>query len=235
MLKLFKPRKQPESGIDRTRSVLDTRYVVIDTELTGLHERKDAIISMAAVRMTGTTIELGSTFRRLIKPEAGFNPESVTVHGITPSDVSMQPRIDSVLMEFLDFCGSDVIVGHCVSIDLSFINREMKRISGGPMQNPAIDTYMMHEWLRKKVIPAHPCFSRSPKGSALYDMAQCFGIAVRGAHDAAVDSFITAQLFQRFIPIFIDAGVQQIGDLLSIGHPSEGGGRLRGSGEISYL
>jgi len=234
MLKFFKLRKQAESNIDKTGSILDTRYVVIDTELTGLHEKKDAIISMGAVRMTGRTIELGSTFHRLIKPEVGFKSDSVIIHGITPSDVSTQPRIDSVLTEFLEFCDNDVIIGHCVSIDLSFINREMKRISGGTMQNPAVDTYMMYEWLKMKV-PTHSCFSASPKVSALYDMAKCFGIAVRGAHDAVVDSFITAQLFQRFIPILIDIGVTQIGDLLTIGHPYEGGGRLRISGEISNL
>ena len=234
MLKFFKLRKQAGLDIDKNRSILDARYVVIDTELTGLHEKKDSIISMGAVRMTGTKIDLGSTFHRLIKPEAGFKSDSVIIHGITPSDVSMQPRIDDVLTEFLDFCDNDVIVGHCVSIDLSFINREMKRISGGTMQNPAIDTYMMYEWLMKKV-PGHSCFSSPLQVSALYDIAKCFGIAVRGAHDAVVDSFITAQLFQRFIPILIDVGIKQIGDLLTIGHPYEGGGRLRISGEISNL
>jgi len=232
MFKFFKLKKQAELNIDKNRSILDTRYVVIDTELTGLHEKKDAIISMGAVRMTGTKIELGSTFHQLIKPEAGFKPDSVIVHGITPSDVSMQPHIEAVLAEFLDFCDNDVIVGHCVSIDLSFINKEMKRISGETIQNPAIDTYMMYEWLLRKA-PTHSCFSASRKVSALYDIAKCFGIAIRGAHDALADSFITAQLFQRFIPIFIDLGVKQIGDLLTIGHPYEGGDTFKISGEIS--
>ena len=64
-------------------------------------------------------------------------------------------------------------------------------------------------------------------------MAKCFDISVRGAHDALFDSFITAQLFQRFIPVLIDLGVKSLGMLLDIGHPEKGGDRFKTSGEIS--
>jgi len=232
MIDFFKLRKQAPLNIDKNKSIMDIQYAVIDTELTGLNEKKDSIISMGAVRMNGTRIELANSFHQLVKPETKFHPKSVVVHEITPSDVLEKPTIDAVLSEFLQFCDTDIIVGHCVSIDLSFINREMKRIFGNTMQNPVIDTYKVYEWLRKKV-PTRTCFSSSPKDSSLYEIAQCFSIAIRGAHNALVDAFITAQLLQRFMPVLIDIGVNHIGDLLEIGHPFEGGDKHKVSSEIS--
>ena len=232
MIDFFKLRKRAPLSIDRNKSVMDVRYTVIDTELTGLNEKKDSIISMGAVHMTGTRIELAGSFHELVKPESKFQPKSVVVHEITPSDVLEKPNIDPVLSDFLRFCDDDIIVGHCVSIDLSFINREMKRIFGSTMQNPVMDTYKVYEWLKKKV-PTRTCFSSSPKDSSLYEIAQCFSIAVRGAHNALIDAFITAQLLQRFMPVLIDVGLNHIGDLLEIGHPFEGGDKQKVSSEIS--
>lgn len=232
MLEFFKSKKQAHSAVDGSKPIADARYVVIDTELTGLNERKDSIISIGAVRMEGTRIEMGNPFHRLIKPESAFKPESVIIHGITPSDVVQQPNIDAILAEFLEFCDADIIVGHCVSIDLLFLNKEMKRMFGDSIHNPALDTYKVYKWLRQKV-PTRTCFSASPRDTSLYEIAQCFSIAVRGAHDALVDAFITAQLLQRFMPVLIDTGVTCMGDLLKIGHPLEGGDKQKLSGEIS--
>ena len=218
--------------MEEAAHIAEIRYVAIDTELTGLNEKKDSIISIGAVRMIGARIELGSTFHQLVKPETKFKPDSVIVHGITPSDVLEKPNIDTILNEFLQYCANDIIIGHCVSIDLSFINREMKRVYGKTFQNPVIDTFNVYEWLREKV-PTRTCFSSSPKDASLFEIAKCFSIAVRGAHDALIDAFITAQLLQRFMPVLIDIGVEHIGELLRIGHPLEGGDKLKTSSEIS--
>jgi DNA polymerase-3 subunit epsilon len=232
MLDFFKSKKQTHPFVEESKVIADARYVVVDTELTGLNEKKDSIISIGALRMEGMRIEMGNPFYRLIKPESEFKPESVIIHGITPSDVVQQPNIDSMLAEFLEFCDNDIIVGHCVSIDLLFLNREMKRMFGHPVHNSALDTYKVYEWLKTKV-PKHTCFSASLKDSSLYEIAKCFTISVRGAHNALVDAFITAQLLQRFIPVLIDTGVTRLGDLLKIGHPLEGGDKQRASSEIS--
>ncbi len=205
MLEFLKSKKQAPLTIDESLPITDIRYTVIDTELTGLNEKKDSILSIGAVRMNGARIELANSFYQLIKPETEFRPKSVVVHEITPSDVVEKPNIDAILAEFLEFCDADIIVGHCVSIDLLFLNKEMKRMFGDSMHNPALDTYKVYEWLRKKV-PARTCFSASPRDTSLYEIAQCFSIAVRGAHDALVDAFITAQLLQRFMPVLIDIG-----------------------------
>lgn len=232
MYNFFKTRKQNSLSVDLEKSIFEANYTVIDTELTGLNERKDSIISIGAVKMTGTKIDLSKNFHKLTKPETKFRAESVVIHGITPSDVSGEPAIDAILSEFVDFCGNSTLIGHCVSIDMAFINKEMKRVFGNPMSNPVIDTFFIYEWIRNQT-PSKPCFSYSPKDSGLYEIAKCFDIPVRGAHNALTDAFITAQIFQRFIPVLSNLGVKTLKMLLKIGHPEEGGDKSSKSGLIS--
>ncbi len=233
-LGLLNFRRTKRIKMDETLPIKEVRYVVIDTELTGLDERKDSIVSIAAVRMAGGRIDLEDTFYRLVNPEAELTAESVIIHGITPSEVARKPGIGKALSEFLHFCGNDVIVGHCVSIDLSFINREMKRIFGYAMKNHAVDTSALYEWVRMK-FSSRRALPYAFTDSGLYDIAQFFGIPVNGAHNAIMDAFITAQVFQRFIPMLTDGGVKSIGELLSIGNPSKGGERSGASREMYSL
>jgi DNA polymerase-3 subunit epsilon len=218
-------------GFSAKTPITDVRYVVVDTELTGLDEKKDSIVSIGAVRMTGGRIELGDMFYRLVSPKAKLTADSVVIHEITPSDVAAQPAIDTVLAEFLDYAANDVLVGHFVSIDLSFLNREMKRLYRREIENAAIDTFTLDEWLRKQLKP-HACFAKVLSGYRLYDIAKNIGIPASGSHNAIADAFTTAQLLQRFIPLLKEAGVQDIGELLKRGKPFEGGDRFRITGDF---
>lgn len=221
--------------IDGSIPITGARYVAIDTELTGLDEKKDAIVSLGAVRMTGGTLHLGETFYRLVNPGTGITAESVVIHEITPQDVRGQPGIETALRDLLFFCGRDVLVGHFAAIDLGFLRRDARRITGEPLENPVIDTFSIYTWLRRRMQTA-ACFAGPEKGVALYDIARCFHLVVEEAHNAVQDAFLTAQLLQRFLPLLQDAGVTDVGDLLRIGAPFEGGDHHhRPTGEFSNL
>jgi DNA polymerase-3 subunit epsilon len=222
MFERFGGKPKAQHLIDGTTPITGARYVAIDTELTGLDEKKDAIVSLGAVRMTGGTVHLGETFYRLVNPGTGITAESVVIHEITPADVREQPGIETALRDFLSFCGPGVLVGHFVSIDLGFLCRDVRRIYGAPLENPVIDTFSIYTWLRHRM-QTEDCFAAPEKGVALYDIAKCFHIGVEGAHNAVQDAFLTAQLLQRFLPLLQEAGARDIGDLLRIAAPFEGG------------
>jgi DNA polymerase-3 subunit epsilon len=207
-----------EADVSAAPLVSKSRYVVVDTELTGLDPRKDGIVSIGALRMNGSRLEIGGSFHELVRPTAALDGKSVVIHGITPSQVESKPTIDPILSAFVGYCGNDVLVGHCLSIDLSFLNRESRRLFGTPLRNPVVDTLSVYGWLRSRQA-GHPVFSAPLSGMRLYDMAKGFGIACEGAHDALADAFITAQLFQRFIPILEGHGIRELDDLLRIGNP----------------
>lgn len=205
----------PEGG---DLSLDQAHYAVLDTELTGLDKKKDSIVSFGAVKMVGGSIKLGESYYRLVKPGSKMNHESVVVHEITPSEVDQKPSIKTVLPEFIAYCGSDILVGHFLSIDLHFINREMKRILKASLNNPVLDTRKIVEWLRwnSQSSSSDPLLA---KDFELYEIARAQGIPVQGAHNALMDAFMTAQVFQRLIPQLFKAGIKTLGEALKIGDP----------------
>jgi DNA polymerase-3 subunit epsilon len=227
-----RPRPRAAARVDKDTPIRDAPYVVVDTELTGLDEKVDRVVSIGAFRMREGRIILGDAFYMLANPETAMRRESVVVHGITPSEVDEKPSLDEVVYEFHRYIGGDILVGHCMTIDLGFINKELMRIIGYTARNAAVDTLLLHEWLLKK-LPAYRERASREREAGLYSIAKVFDIPSFGAHNAEVDAYITAQVFQRFIPMLTDAGVKTVGDLLRIGDPYKGGDKYRNSGVIS--
>ncbi len=198
-------------------SLTEAKYVVVDTELTGLNPETDSIISIGAVRMHGGRIDLGDLFYRVVNPATALSPESIVVHGITPSEVHGKPSIEAIFDDFAGFCGDAVIVGHFIGLDLDFIGRELGRSGRSPFWGFAVDTCRVYQWLQKN----NGGFSRSYAGGDedldLFSIARRLRVPVSGAHNALNDAFITAQVFQRFVSLLPRLGVRTLGDLLIIG------------------
>jgi len=194
------------------------RYAVIDTELTGLDFKKDSIVSIGAVAMTGGRIYLGGTFYEMVSPRTAFRSESVVVHNIMPSEVVGKPSADIVIQDLLTFCAGTVVVGHFLSLDLHFLNKELKAVSGRPFPNVVADTWRIHSWIQNQTDAASRDFGESGDRDLL-TLAKKYNVPVAQAHDALGDAFITAQLFQRFLAILPGLGVRTIKELLKIGKP----------------
>ncbi len=198
--------------------IQDLHFTVLDTELTGLDARRDDIISIGAVRMQGSRIELGSAFQELVKPRAILDGRTVVIHGITPTELEARPSIGEVLTAFRDYTVGTVLVGHCLSIDLAFLNRDARRLKAESFRNPAVDTLSLYGWLRQRSL-AHPAFALELPAPSLFDLAEAFEIEVEAAHSALGDAYVTAQLFQRFLPLLRQAGVESLRGLRRVGNP----------------
>lgn len=214
--------------------LLTASFTVIDTELTGLKVNKDSIVSFGAVRMSGGRISLGDTFYRLVRPTAALTAASVVIHGIMPCDVAGKEDLRSVTAEFANFCSNSVLIGHFVCIDLQFINRELKRMDRAPLSSEAVDTVEVYRWLAKRGVIERNVRA-APRVPTLYALARLFDIPFSETHHAFADAFITAQLFQRFLPLLQEEGITTIGDLLRVGDPGGGRDRLTPVGEIGNL
>ena len=210
---------QRSRAADDPNLIENAPYVVLDTELTGLNPKKDSVVSIGAVKMTGSKIELGQTFYRLVKPGTEFTPSSVIVHEITPSDVRRKPGIDTALVELEDFLGDSIIVGHFVSIDMGFLNKDAKRCGIKKIDNPVVDTCSIFDFLRKEGNGFRSQFDDGIVNKDLFSIARKYNIEVGGAHNALVDAYITAQVFQRFLRYMKKFGVFTIRDLLRVGRP----------------
>ena len=200
-------------------SINETDFVAFDTELTGLDFRQDSIISIGAVKLRGKTILPTSTFYRLVKPECELKHKSVVVHELTHSDLECAEDLLEVIGDFVEFIGDAVLIGHFVHIDLNFVNKPLQLTYGVSLQNPALDTSTLHDWLYDN----DTLFARHYKGmtmkSDLFTMAKKYGVDGGKAHNAFSDAYITAQLFQRFASFLPGCGIKNLKELLKIARP----------------
>ena len=222
MLALFrKPTEDVSfrSRIDLSLPIESASYVVMDTELTGLEYRADSIVSVGAMKMTGSRIELNRTFYEVVRPRTELTSKSIVVHEITPSEIATRPGIESILEGFLQFCGGAVIVGHFISLDLKFLSKELKKAGFAQLKNPAVDTCVVHDWLLDQGNGFSSNYLGRMESKDLFSLAKKFEVPVQGAHNALIDAYITAQIFQRFIVMLRKHGVRTLRDLLRIGKP----------------
>ena len=215
----LKSQQDIKKRFDPKRSFGEVDYVAFDTELTGLDFKRDAIISIGAVKLRGTTILPAKTFYRLVKPECELKSKSVVVHELTHSDLECADDLLDVVADFVKFAGNAVFIGHFVHIDLNFVNKVLKQNFGVSLQNSAVDTATLHDWLYDN--DTH--FARHYQGmttrSDLFSMARKYGVEGGKAHNAFSDAYITAQLFQRFGPFLPGCGVKTLKELLKVARP----------------
>ena len=212
-----KRSQEVKKRMDLSAKVLETEYVAFDTELTGLDFKRDSIVSIGAVKMKGLSIYPTKTFHSLVRPECVLRSESVLVHEITHTDLEGACGLAEVLEDFLEFIGDAVLVGHFVFIDINFVNKALKKLYGVKLQNLAVDTRSIHDWLYNNDAD----FARHHKGMTtktdLFSMAKRYGLDMVKAHNAFYDAYLTAELFQRFLPFLPPCGVGTLKDLVQVG------------------
>ena len=215
----LKSQQGLKKSFDRKLSIDQVDFVAFDTELTGLDFKQDAIISIGAVKLRGTKILPTKTFYRLVKPECELKSKSVVVHELTHSDLECADDLLDVVGDFVKFAGNAVLIGHFVHIDLNFVNKVLQQNFGVSLENSAMDTATLHDWLYDN----DSGFARHYQGmtlkSDLFSMARKYGVEGGKSHNAFSDAYITAQLFQRFAPFLPQCGVKTIKDLLKVARP----------------
>jgi DNA polymerase-3 subunit epsilon len=228
----FRQSRPDDDGGRASVPPADTRYVVIDTELTGLDERRDAIVSLGGLRIAEGRIDLADRYYEEVRPGCALSPASIVVHEITPQQVRDRPEIGAVLEGFAAFCGGDVLVGHFVGIDLWFLQRERERCGLPPTADRAVDTWPLYDWLASR----HP-EDGGPGLPRLQDprlpeLAHALGVRTRGGHNALSDAFVTAQVFQRLLRRLPRWGVRTTGQLLRIADPRRATDQHRDRGTL---
>lgn len=162
------------------------RFVVYDTETTGVNVRRDEIIEIAAATYEGQQV-VGEPFHQFIRPKIGYIPRAATsVHGIQYKDVADAPTIVQVLPDFLEYIGKDTLVGHNISrFDNRFLDRAMGEVYDGKGFTPYyIDTLR----LARRFLPNLPRYT-------LESLVQELGIGKKLEHRALSDIAHTATLF----------------------------------------
>lgn len=163
-------------------------YIAFDVETTGLNPMENEIIEIGALKVRDGKV--AERFMEFIHPTAPISAAITNLTGITNEMVAgARPRCE-VVSDFLDFCENDILIGHNVSFDYSFMKCSAAA-DGLPFEKLGIDTLK----IAKKV-------HSDLDSKSLGNLCAYYNIENRAAHRAYHDALATAKLYQTLAHYF---------------------------------
>ena len=164
-------------------------FICIDLETTGLNPKRDRIIEIGAAKVRkGQIVE---TFQQLIDPKQELEERVQLLTGITSKELEGKPTIQEVLPELMTFLGEDVLLGHRVLFDYSFLKRAFTN-EKIPFERKGMDTLKI---ARKFVMD---CESKKLESLCVH-----YKICHQ-AHRALDDAIATVQLYQKLVEFYYE-------------------------------
>ena len=181
------------------------RYVVFDSETTGL-DLEAKILSIGGVEVIGNSILIENSFYEIIQYEylSEKKKESIGIHGILPAESYSGRKLDSVIMDFLDYIQNSVLVAHHADFDIGLINKFLYQNYSFKLLNPVLDTAMIARKLAS-ILNTHE-YQIGVVNLNLDTLAEKFKIETLDRHNALGDSYITAELFLKLTAKMIRLG-----------------------------
>ncbi len=163
--------------------------VIFDTETTGLNTKKDAILSIGAVKVKGDRILTSQSFEIFLKPSKEISVESIKIHHIRPCDLEQGVEPLEGAKKFLDFIGNRPLVGYYLEFDMAMMNRLVKPWLGVTLPNQQIEISGLYFDKKVALIPQGHIDLRFD--TILRDLK----IPKMGQHNALNDAIMTAMVY----------------------------------------
>ena len=186
----------------KNQSLMDD-YVVFDIETTGLSVKKNKIIEIGAVKVSGGKIT--DRFSSFINPLEPISYKIETLTGISDDMVMDAPLIKDILHKFLEFSKGCVLVAHNAEFDTGFIKNEANKQKLS-CEFTIVDTVS----LARILIPQISRYK-------LNNVAKALNIPLKNHHRAVDDAECTADIFVKFIKMLKDRDVNTLDELNALG------------------
>ncbi|MDO4275977.1 MAG: 3'-5' exonuclease [Eubacteriales bacterium] len=163
-------------------------YIAFDIETTGLSPEMNEIIEIGALKVRGGRVQ--ERFMEFIKPKNSIPDNITALTGITNAMVEQAGNMEQVLPQFLKFCEDDVLIGHNLIFDYSFVKIGADTL-GSDFERHGIDTLK----IAKRV-------HRDLPSKSLGELCRHYSIDNSAAHRAYHDALATAKLYQTLAHYF---------------------------------
>ena len=200
----------------KTKPLTEVRFVVFDSETTGLDLAKNKLLSIAGVGMMGTDVQLDDTFSAMVlQPDVG-GADAAVVHGLISSDLTDGlPETEAAAL-FLAYAGDSVLIAHHAAFDMRMLQKAIAPFRGAKVWNASIDTAHLAKRVEAGSMSSTDATGvDKPEDYQLDNLVARYGIEVPERHTAAGDALATALLFQRLLKKAKRRGIQTLGDLLA--------------------
>ncbi|MDD6810436.1 MAG: 3'-5' exonuclease [Lachnospiraceae bacterium] len=179
-------------------------YVCLDLETTGLDPKKNKIIEIGAVKVIDG--RMAGEMETFVNPGIKLEERIVELTGIRDEQLTGAPEIGEVLPELLSFIGEDVLLGHGVLFDYSFVKKAAvnQKLS---FEKKGIDTLK----IARKFLP-------DLESRSLGFLCRHFAIEHR-AHRALADAKATAALYEKLTELFYEGNEAAFQPIPLLYHP----------------
>lgn len=167
-----------------------TSFVCFDLETTGLSPVKDKIIEIGALKVKEGKII--AKFKEFINPQMKLPERIVELTNITDAMLMVADTEDKVVRRFLDFVGDDIIMGHNLGFDYSFIKTAAHK-QQREFEKMGIDTLELCRVLMPDM-----------ESKSLSSMCRHYNIVNEYAHRAYDDAKATALLYVNLCNEFFE-------------------------------
>lgn len=160
------------------------KFIVVDTETTGLKASSERIIQLSAVKyVEWQPVEVWNSY---INPKRSIPEEASAINGITDDMVADKPTIKEVAESFIQFVGDWDIVGYNLPFDFKFLFAE--GIDLTEKKRKYYDVYSLAKKVYKKELDSFTLENVASYNRIYYD-----------AHDSLNDCYATAEVFENVI------------------------------------
>lgn len=187
----------------------DVRFVVFDTETSGLSPKSSKLLSLAAVSIHNQQLQLSDSFEVCVAQDDVGGQAAAPIHGLVPQELMHGMSAMDAVLAFLTYVGSAVLVAHHTRFDLAVVNRVLSAYPGAKVMNPWLDTGRLvarfeHGVLSQHVVPR----------MGLDEVLTRYDVEMGERHTAPGDALATAILFLRVLRMAETRGVYELRALL---------------------
>ena len=178
------------------------KFLVIDTETTGVKPPNDKVVEIAAVTVLGARVDHG--FDSLVNPGIPIPPTASAVHHLTDEHVRGAPTLDELAGKLAERAQDAVLVAHNAGFDRSFL------------PSLADSKWLCTMRLAKHLMPLAPSYSNQALRYWLKLNVPNPGLP---PHRAKSDATVTAALFTELLARYVnqegDNGVDALLDFVN--------------------
>ena len=165
------------------------KYLAVDLEMTGMNAQSDHILSVGFVPVDNLRVILSGASHQLVSSDLGVG-QSAIIHGIHDRDIDEAEGLRQAMDTLLAALRGRVMVVHCASLDMAFLQQACLKLYGVPLLVPVVDTMALEDQrLQRNSNGQHGQSLRLSESRRRYNLPDY------SAHNALVDAVSTAELF----------------------------------------
>lgn len=165
------------------------RWVVVDTETSGLDPERDRLLGIGGVAVDAEGIRLADSFEVILRGEAIGNAANIVVHGIGHGAQARGMPAAEALARYRDWVAGAPLVGFHADFDRAVMRNAFAGAGIEASDAPWLDLAP----LAGALVPDAYRYG----GRSLDDWLAAFGIECTIRHNAAADALATAELLLR--------------------------------------